>query len=84
MAVYFPNFFELQLSILVQRLTGTAVSCNDGTESCLDLDLYEFNIVVSLYAWARAVAAVLAGVLVDQFGSKQVLWGFATSLFLGT
>ncbi|GAU91366.1 hypothetical protein RvY_03634-2 [Ramazzottius varieornatus] len=82
-AVSLPNFFELQLSTLVQRLTGTASACTNGTESCLQFDLMQFNIIVGVYPWSRAVAAILAGILVDQFGSKYVLWGFAAFLFLG-
>lgn len=80
------DFFSDEPSVLVQRLVGTADACNNSTSSkdaCLDLNLYQFNLVISVSSWASAVAAIVSGIVIDRYGSKITLWVCAGLLVIG-
>ncbi|OQV13139.1 hypothetical protein BV898_12678 [Hypsibius exemplaris] len=78
------DFFNEEPSVLVQRLTGTAEPCTNGTDVCLNLDLNEFNWIFSGSNWAAALAAICAGLIIDRYGSKLALLCSAGLLFFGT
>lgn len=78
------DFFSEQPSILVQRLTGTAEACLDGTDHCVYLNLKQFNLIFSSSAWSAAIAAFLAGLIIDRHGCKIALLVAAVLVFLGS
>ncbi|GAU87716.1 hypothetical protein RvY_00526 [Ramazzottius varieornatus] len=82
--VFFPAFFDFQVSVLVQRLTGTAIECINGIDTCLNFSLYQFNILASMDYWTRAVAGVFAGIIIDKYGTKFALWGSAVGMIVST
>ena len=82
--VFFPAFFDFQISALVQRLTGRAEECRNGTDTCRNFTLYQFNILSSMDYWTRAVAGVLAGIIIDQYGTKLALWACAAGIIVST
>ena len=86
---FFGDFFSDEPSVLVQRLVGTAAACTKNTtataarDDCLDLNLYQFNLIISVSSWASAVAAICSGIVVDRQGSERALWVCAGLFALG-
>ncbi|GAU91079.1 hypothetical protein RvY_03401 [Ramazzottius varieornatus] len=80
---FFSEFFISESSILVQRLTGTAEECRNGEDACLDIDILQFNVVISMYSWAAAAASLLAGAISDRYGTKFALLVTASFYLIG-
>ncbi|XP_055348109.1 uncharacterized protein LOC129595206 [Paramacrobiotus metropolitanus] len=81
---YVNDFYGDEPSVLVQRLTGTAEACDDGSDTCVNLDVQQFNMLFSASSWASAGASVVVGIVVDKYGCKEALWVTGGCLVLGS
>lgn len=77
------DFYTEEPSTLVQRLTGTADTCFDGTDHCTNLSVQQFNLIFSTTAVSSAVGAIFAGFIIDRYGCKMALIASSVSMLVG-